>query len=122
MRLIFVRHGEPDYEHDCLTELADTQLVIEDCAAAAEKMEKWPGFLSVFFDSAAENPRLDIKMFAVVDGRACKVQAYPNATTGERLAKTLRYISETYNVQFEFCNPSETGETIVRLLGGETDG
>lgn len=68
------------------------------------------------------NPRLDIKKFDVVDGRPCKVAAYPNATTGERLAKTLRSISETYDVQFLFCEPSETGETIVRLLGGEIDG
>ena len=51
-----------DALHDCLTELADTQLVIEDCAEAGEKMEKWPGFLAVFMDSAAENPRLDIKL------------------------------------------------------------
>ena len=51
-----------DALHDCLTELADTQLVIEHCAAASEKMEKWSGFLAVFFDAAAENPRLDIKV------------------------------------------------------------
>ena len=51
-----------DALHDCLTSLSDTQLVIEDCAAAGEKMEKWPSFLSVFFDAAAENPKLDIKL------------------------------------------------------------
>ena len=51
-----------DALHDCLTEVGDTQLVIEDCARAAQQMEKWPGFLAVFFDSAAENPRLDIKL------------------------------------------------------------
>lgn len=47
---------------DCLRYLPDTQLVIEDCAVPSEKMEKWPGFLSVFFDAAAENPQLDIKL------------------------------------------------------------
>ena len=51
-----------DALYDCLRDLPDTQLVIEDCAAASEKMEKWPGFLSVFFDAAAENPRLDMKL------------------------------------------------------------
>ncbi len=51
-----------DALHDCLTDLKDTQLVIEDCAVASEKMEKWPGFLSVFFDSAAENPGLEIRL------------------------------------------------------------
>lgn len=33
MRLIFVRHGEPDYEHDCLTERGRRQ-----AAAAAERL------------------------------------------------------------------------------------
>ena len=51
-----------DALHDCLTELCDTQLVIEDCAAAAVRIEKWPGFLAVFFDSAMENPRLQIRL------------------------------------------------------------
>ena len=33
-----------------------------DCAAVSGQMEKWPGFLSVFFDSAGENPGLDIRL------------------------------------------------------------
>lgn len=69
-----------------------------------------------------DNPRLHITRFAVVNGRACKVPSYPNATTGPELHKTLRTISERYNVRFEFCDPSETGARIVQLLGGETDG
>ena len=51
-----------DALHDCLTELNDTQLVIENCGIASDKMEKWPGFLSVFLDAAAENPRLQIRL------------------------------------------------------------
>ena len=51
-----------DALHDCLTDLTDTQLVITDCSAASAQMEKWPGFLSVFFDSADENPGLDIRL------------------------------------------------------------
>ena len=51
-----------DALHDCLTDLTDTQLVITDCAAASGQMEKWPGFLSVFFDSAEENSGLDIRL------------------------------------------------------------
>ncbi len=51
-----------DALHDCLTDLNDTQLVITDCAAASGQMEKWAGFLSVFFDSASENPGLDIRL------------------------------------------------------------
>ena len=33
MRLIFIRHGEPDYEKDCLTELGHKQ-----AAAAAQRL------------------------------------------------------------------------------------
>ena len=51
-----------DALHDCLTDMNDTQLVITDCAAASGQMEKWPGFLSVFFDSVEENPGLDIRL------------------------------------------------------------
>ena len=51
-----------DALHDCLTDLGDTQLVIEDCARASEKLEKWPQFLAVFFDAAEENPRLKIRL------------------------------------------------------------
>lgn len=53
-----------DALHDCLTDLADTQLVIEDCALAADRIEKWGGFLAVFFDAAMENPRLNIRLLA----------------------------------------------------------
>ena len=35
MRIIFVRHGEPDYEHDCLTETGRLQ-----AAAAAERLAR----------------------------------------------------------------------------------
>ena len=51
-----------DALHDCLTDMNETQVVITDCAAASGQMEKWPGFLSVFFDSAEENPGLDIRL------------------------------------------------------------
>ena len=51
-----------DALHDCLTDLTETQLVITDCAAASGQMENWSGFLTVFFDSAEENPRLDIRL------------------------------------------------------------
>lgn len=51
-----------DALHDCLTELPDTQLVIEDCAPASERLENWEGFLAVFFDAALENPHLEIRL------------------------------------------------------------
>ena len=48
---------------DCLRELTDTQLVIEDCAFDAEHIERGK-FLMVFFDSAMENPGLQIRLLA----------------------------------------------------------
>ena len=56
MRIIFVRHGEPDYEHDCLTETGKLQAVdaaerlrnegIEEIYASpqgrAERFHGWP--------------------------------------------------------------------------------
>jgi len=51
-----------DALHDCLTTLGDAQLVITGCAQASAQMEKWPGFLAVFCDSAEENPALDIRL------------------------------------------------------------
>ena len=35
MRMVFVRHGEPDYEKDCLTEIGKKQ-----AEAAAERLER----------------------------------------------------------------------------------
>ena len=35
MRIVFVRHGEPDYTHDCLTETGRLQ-----AEAAAERLER----------------------------------------------------------------------------------
>jgi len=51
-----------DALHDCLTDLDGTQLVIEDCALAGARIENWGGFLTVFFDSAAQNRRLEIRL------------------------------------------------------------
>lgn len=35
MRILFIRHGEPDYEHDCLTEIGKLQ-----AAAAADRLAR----------------------------------------------------------------------------------
>ena len=51
-----------DALHDCLTELNGTQLVIEDCASAAGRIERWGAFLTVFSDAAMENPSLSIRL------------------------------------------------------------
>lgn len=41
----------------------------------------------------------------------------PNATTGERLEKAMRTMSERYGVRFEFCTPEESAQRILELLG-----
>lgn len=84
--------------------------------------EHGDGIRSMEDVSEWHNPRLDILKWEVVNGKPRRTQAFPNATTGERLAKALKSISRNYEVDFVFCEPSETGEMIVRLLGGETDG
>ncbi len=62
--------GFPDYYgcnldalHDCLTEMQDTCIIIEECAQAAQHMpDAWSRFIRVFFDSCSENPGLDIQL------------------------------------------------------------
>jgi hypothetical protein len=46
------------------------------------------------------------------------VQAYPNATTGKKLLAILETLRTKYGVDFAFCDPKNTGEMIVQLLGG----
>lgn len=65
-----------------------------------------------------QNPRLDRMRWIVEDGRPKQIPAYPKAITGPQLLRSLRTINEKYGVDFVFCDPSRTGETIVRLLGG----
>ena len=51
-----------DALHDCLGDLNGVELVIVDCSAPAQAMDKWPSFLAVFFDAAQENPGLNIRL------------------------------------------------------------
>ena len=41
----------------------------------------------------------------------------PRAITGERLQKAMITMSERYGVRFEFCEPEESAERIIELLG-----
>lgn len=47
-----------------------------------------------------------------------KVRKYPNAMTGERLAKACLTMQLKYGVTFLFCHPSESGKKIIELLNG----
>jgi len=68
-----------------------------------------------------QNPRRKVREY--VDG---KWQTFETkAMRGEHLYKILSTQMERYGVEFEFCDPGETGRRIVELLGGadeeETD-
>ena len=65
------------------------------------------------------NPRLDELEWVMRDGHPVKEQKYPKATTGAQLFKSLSTIADRYDVEFRFCDKSETGREIVRILGGE---
>lgn len=45
-----------------------------------------------------------------------RLKESPLAVSGERLYKILKAMEYTYNVRFEFCKKSETGQRIMELL------
>ena len=54
-----------DALHDCLSEIRNIKLVIEDCGKAAHVMpDKWPGFMTVFYLAVQENEYLDIQLIS----------------------------------------------------------
>ena len=63
------------------------------------------------------NPRLDETEWTTVDGRPCRVQKYPNATTGQQLYKCMITIRDKYGVRWEFCEKRNAGRRIAELLG-----
>ena len=64
------------------------------------------------------NPRLDLYDWAIQDGHPAKIPKFPKATEGYALYRSLITMREKYGISFEFCNKSETGCVITRLLGG----
>jgi hypothetical protein len=65
------------------------------------------------------NPRLDIMDWKVINNRPVQVPKYPRATTGQQLYKSLNTIVKEYNTAVMFCDKSETGAMISKILGGE---
>lgn len=63
-----------------------------------------------------DNPRLHITEWSTKDGRPCKIQKYPHATKGESLFRSLVTIRDKYNVTFRFCEKTETGYQIMKIL------
>lgn len=46
-------------------------------------------------------------------------QLYPSATRGVTLMKACMTLEKRYGVIFKFCEPEESGKTIIELLGGD---
>jgi hypothetical protein len=69
-----------------------------------------------------QNPRLEEMEWVMCDGHPIKVYKHPKATRGDQLYKSLCTIADRYDVEFRFCDKSETGREIVRILGGESHG
>lgn len=65
-----------------------------------------------------ENPRLKEYDWVMQDHHPVMVQKYPKATTGKQLFECMLTISERYGIEFRFCDKSNTGAEIVKILGG----
>ena len=83
----------------------------ETLAAAMAKISR-PREDVLFWD----NPRLDIYKWVTVDGKRKRVKAYPRATSGKSLYKSLCTIQDHYGVRILFCDKTETGKKIVEIL------
>lgn len=67
-----------------------------------------------------DNPRKHIQKWVTTpSGEKRKVLKYPDATSGEGLAKSLNTMQERYGVIFKFCSPEEAGAMVLELLGVE---
>ena len=64
------------------------------------------------------NPRLDEGEWVIQNNHPVREQKYPKATEGRSLYQSLLTIRDKYNVDFRFCNPSDTGYVITQLLRG----
>lgn len=63
------------------------------------------------------NPRLDLSEWVIQNGHPAKIPKYPKATEGTALYRSLITMRDKYNIEFRFCEKSETGCVITQLLG-----
>jgi len=62
------------------------------------------------------NPRKVNYKWIMKGGHPCRVQTWRKPVQGPQLYKSLRTISDRYNVDFHVCEKKETGKRIVELL------
>lgn len=63
------------------------------------------------------NPRLDLSEWVIQNGHPARIPKYPKATEGTALYRSLITMRDKYNIDFRFCEKSETGCVITQLLG-----
>ena len=63
-----------------------------------------------------QNPRKHEIRWKTVNGRKVKTVCSEKAVDGMQLYKSLCTIRDRYNVDFVFCEKSETGKKIVEIL------
>ena len=68
------------------------------------------------------NPRKYQIRWKTVNGKRVKDVISAKAVDGNQLYKSLCTIRDRYNVDFVFCRKEETGQKIIEILGGRTDG
>lgn len=69
-----------------------------------------------------QNPRKYQIRWKTVNGKRVKDVISAKAVDGNQLYKSLCTIRDRYNVDFAFCQKEETGQKIIEILGGRTDG
>ena len=69
-----------------------------------------------------QNPRKYQIRWKTVNGKRVKDVVSAKAVDGNQLYKSLCTIRDRYNVDFVFCRKEETGQKIIEILGGRTDG
>lgn len=69
-----------------------------------------------------QNPRKYQIRWKTVNGKRVKDVISARAVDGNQLYKSLCTIRDRYNVDFVFCQKEETGQKIIEILGGRTDG
>lgn len=84
-----------------------------------------PGINSLEEVSKWKNPRLEkwYKFNAMhKQGKALsvKIPKIPPCSS-DRLMKSMQTMSEKYGVEFQFCDPSESGRRVIEILEGRTE-
>ena len=51
-----------------------------------------------------------------------RLKVSPLAVSGERLFRIMKAVGLRYDIEWQFCDKLHTGQRIMQILGGDTDG